>query len=89
MRPGEIVGICGQSGIGKSTISALVERFYDATEGQVLIDGQSIQDIDPLSLRQSMGYINQEPSLFSGTILDNVRYGDQNASIDDVKDACK
>ncbi|KAI3645444.1 hypothetical protein MP228_008372 [Amoeboaphelidium protococcarum] len=89
VRPGEIVGICGQSGIGKSTISALVERFYDSTDGQVLIDGQSIQDIDPLSLRQSMGYINQEPSLFSGTILDNVRYGDQNASIDDVKDACK
>jgi ATP-binding cassette, subfamily B, bacterial len=78
--PGEMIGLCGPSGAGKSTFVNLICRFYDVTEGQVLIDGVDIRDYDVKWLRRQIGIVLQEPYLFHGTIAENIRYGDGEAS---------
>jgi ATP-binding cassette subfamily B protein len=79
-RPGEPVAVVGASGIGKTTMCALIPRFYDVTEGQVLLDGVDIRRVKLSSLRKNIGVVQQETYLFSGTVLENIRYGRPGAS---------
>jgi ATP-binding cassette subfamily B protein len=89
VEPGEMIGLCGPSGAGKSTFVNLICRFYDATDGQILIDGTDIRDFDVKWLRRQIGLVLQEPYLFHGTIADNIRYGNPNASDMEVITAAK
>jgi ATP-binding cassette subfamily B protein len=78
--PGQMIGLCGPSGAGKSTLVNLICRFYDATDGQILIDGVDIRDYDVHWLRRQVGVVLQEPYLFHGTVSDNIRYGNPDAT---------
>jgi ATP-binding cassette subfamily B protein len=89
LEAGEKIAIVGSSGAGKSTLAKLVFRFYDVTQGQILIDGQSIKAITQHSLRQAIGVVPQDSVLFNDTLIENVRYGRPDASDDDVKSAIK
>lgn len=82
--PGEMIGLCGPSGAGKSTLVNLICRFYDATDGQILIDEIDIRDFDVKWLRRQIGLVLQEPYLFHGTIADNIRYGNPEATEKEV-----
>jgi ABC-type multidrug transport system fused ATPase/permease subunit len=73
--PGESIAIVGPSGSGKSSIVSLILRFYDLTSGQLRVDGKDIHDLDTASLRQQIGFVSQEPTLFSGSLRENVEYG--------------
>ncbi|KAJ3055188.1 ATP-binding cassette, sub-B (MDR TAP), member 8 [Rhizophlyctis rosea] len=86
---GKVVALCGPSGSGKSTIAQLVERFYDADRGQVLIDGVDVRHLDPSWLRRQIGYIGQEPILFATTVYENIRYGRPDASREEVEAAAR
>jgi ATP-binding cassette subfamily B protein len=87
--PGETVALVGETGAGKSTIVKLVARFYDATGGRVLIDGIDIRDLDLTAYRQQLGYVPQEAFLFSGTIRDNIAYGREDATNEEVEEAAR
>ena len=87
--PGEMIGLCGPSGAGKSTLVNLICRFYDATDGQILIDGIDIRDYDVQWLRRQVGVVLQEPYLFHGTIAENIRYGNPEATPDQIITAAK
>jgi subfamily B ATP-binding cassette protein MsbA len=89
VHPGERVALVGPSGSGKSTIVSLIPRFYDVDEGCVKIDGRDVRDFTVNSLRRNVGMVLQNPILFSGTVLDNVRYGKPDATMREVVDACK
>jgi ATP-binding cassette subfamily B protein len=82
--PGQTVALLGATGSGKTTIINLIPRFYDVTEGRVLVDGDDVRDVTIESLRSQIGIVLQETTLFSGTIRDNIAYGRSDASIDDV-----
>ncbi|KAH8035238.1 hypothetical protein HPB51_004479 [Rhipicephalus microplus] len=87
---GKIVAICGPSGSGKSTIAALLERFYDVTDGSITLDGHDLKELDPDWLRRNViGYIRQEPLLFATTIKENIRYGKPDATDEEVYSAAK
>ncbi len=86
-RPGQTTALIGSTGSGKSTIVNLVPRFYDVTEGQILVDGVDIRDVTQHDLRAKIGYIPQKSTLFSGTIESNLRYADENASQDVIDQA--
>jgi len=86
---GKVVALLGATGSGKSSIINLIPRFYDATEGQVLIDGYDVKQVCLDSLRSQIGIVLQETRLFSGTIRDNIAYGRPDASMDDVIEAAK
>jgi len=86
-RPGERVGLVGQSGGGKSTMFALLQRFYDPQGGRILIDGQDISRVTQDSLREAIGIVPQDISMFHRSVLDNIRYGRPDASDDEVMDA--
>ncbi|KAI9206111.1 P-loop containing nucleoside triphosphate hydrolase protein [Polychytrium aggregatum] len=86
---GKIVALCGQSGSGKSTIGQLIERFYEADAGSILIDGVDIRKLDPSWLRNNIGYISQEPILFASTIYENIRYGRPGATREEVEAAAR
>ncbi|KAM0876029.1 hypothetical protein ACQ4PT_036431 [Festuca glaucescens] len=86
---GKIVALVGSSGCGKSTVISLVQLFYDAISGDIFIDGQNIKELDPKSLRRNIGSVSQEPSLFSGTISDNLRIGKINATDEEIIEAAK
>jgi ATP-binding cassette subfamily B protein len=73
--PGQTIGLVGPTGSGKSTCMKLLLRFYDVTEGAVEVDGQDVRDVTIRSLRSSIGYVSQEPFLFTGTIRENIAYG--------------
>ncbi len=75
VRPGERVALVGPSGAGKSTLFGLLLRFYDPASGRVLFDGQDLRSLDPAELRSQIGLVAQEPTLFTGTAWDNIRYG--------------
>ncbi|OAA65452.1 vacuolar ABC heavy metal transporter [Niveomyces insectorum RCEF 264] len=79
----------GATGAGKSTILKLLDRFYDVTEGSILIDGQDVRDVDLFSLRSRIGIVPQAPILFNDTVLNNVRYARLDATDEDVYEACK
>ena len=84
VRPGEVLALVGPSGSGKTTLVNLIPRFYDATAGEIVIDGYDIRDVKLRSLRSQIGIVPQESLLFSGTIGDNIRYGNLTASAEDV-----
>ena len=79
-KAGETVAFIGSTGSGKSTLIQLIPRFYDVTEGQVLVNGQDVRDYQLKDLREKIGYIPQKAQLFTGTIEDNLRYGKKNAT---------
>jgi ATP-binding cassette, subfamily B, bacterial len=85
--PGERVGLVGPSGGGKSTLFALLQRFYDVQEGRILIDGQDIARVTQESLREAIGVVPQDISLFYRSVMENIRYGKPDASDDEVRDA--
>eukprot|EP00250_Pteridium_aquilinum_P021625 c25182_g3_i2 orf=556-4299(-) len=86
---GKLVAIVGGSGSGKSTIISLIERFYDPQAGQVLLDGHNVRDLQLKWLRSQIGLVNQEPALFATTIRENILFGMEDASFDDVVRAAK
>jgi ATP-binding cassette subfamily B protein len=88
-RPGHTIGIVGAPGSGKSTVAALVPRFYDVTEGRITIDGQDIRDVTMISLRQNVGLVMQDPFLFDGTIAENIAYGEPRATMDRIEVAAR
>lgn len=88
-KPGETIALLGGTGSGKTTIINLIPRFYDVTEGQVLIDGHDLRDVSLDSLRSQIGIVLQETNLFSGTIRDNIAFGRSDATDEDVIAAAK
>ncbi|KAA6415967.1 MAG: hypothetical protein FRX48_00686 [Lasallia pustulata] len=86
---GQTIAIIGETGGGKSTILNLLFRFYDVTSGSITIDGQDIRDVTLESLRDSIGVVPQDASLFNDTIMNNIRYSRLDATDDEVFDACK
>jgi ATP-binding cassette, subfamily B, multidrug efflux pump len=89
IRPGEMVGIVGTTGAGKSSLMSLLCRFYDVREGSILVDGTDIRDIPQAVLHRMIGLVQQEPYLFSGSIIDNVRLFDESISREKVIEACR
>ncbi len=89
MAPGEVVALVGPSGGGKSTIAALIGRFYDPQAGRLALDGHDLKDLDATWLREQIGVVAQEPILFSTTIADNIRYGRPAATDDEVEAAAR
>lgn len=89
VKPGEMIAIVGPSGAGKTTIANLLPRFYDTSEGRILIDGYDIRTVTLQSLREQIGIVPQETVLFNGTIFENILYGRLNATEDDVIAAAK
>ena len=87
--PGETLALVGPSGAGKSTLFDLLLRFFDPQQGRILIDGQSIERLDPLALRSCFALVSQNPALFFGTVEDNIRYGRTNASHAEVEAAAR
>ena len=75
IKEGEMVAFCGESGCGKTTSIKLVLRNYDVTEGELLIDGQNIRDLNLKSIHRKIGVVSQEPSLMKGTLEENITYG--------------
>ncbi len=86
---GATVAIVGESGCGKSTLLKLLMRFYDPTEGRVLIDGVDLRDFDLDSLRRQVGIVSQEPFIFNGTLRENIAIGDPEAELNDVIEAAR
>lgn len=86
-KPGETVAFIGSTGSGKSTLIQLIPRFYDVTEGQVLVDGVDVRDYRLKDLREKIGYIPQKAQLFTGTIADNLRYGKKDATQAELEQA--
>lgn len=81
---GETVAIIGATGSGKSSLVSLLPRYYDATKGEVLVDGVNVRDYDLHALRNKFGFVLQKAELFSGTIADNIRWGNENATDEEV-----
>ena len=86
---GETIGIIGGTGCGKSSFVSLISRLYDVTEGSVCVGGKDVRTYDMDALRNQVAVVLQKNVLFSGTILDNLRWGDDNASYEDCVEACK
>ena len=84
IEPGEVVGIVGTTGSGKSTLVNLLMRFYDGYSGEILVDGHNIKNFDLSAFRGQIGYVQQEPMMFSDTIFNNIAYSNPDASIEDV-----
>lgn len=89
VRPGERLGIVGPTGSGKSTLVNLIPRFYDATEGQVSIDGRDVRSFTLASLRNQIGIVFQEPVLFAGTVAENIALGRPGASRTEIEEAAR
>jgi ABC-type multidrug transport system ATPase subunit len=87
--PGKTIAFVGETGGGKSTILKLLFRFYDCTKGAVKIDGHDVRDLTLTSLRENMGVVPQDPTLFNDTIISNIRYANLGATDKEVYDACK
>jgi ATP-binding cassette, subfamily B, multidrug efflux pump len=88
-KPGQTVALLGATGSGKTTIINLIPRFYDVSEGEVLIDGHDVRDVTLDSLRSQIGIVLQETNLFSGSIRDNIAFGRPDATLEDVVNAAK
>ena len=89
VRSGETIGIIGSTGSGKSTLVQLIPRLYDATSGQVLVGGRNVREYDLDTLRDSVAMVLQKNVLFSGTIRDNLRWGKQDATDEEIRRACR
>ncbi|MGB3102039.1 MAG: ABC transporter ATP-binding protein, partial [Psychrobacillus psychrotolerans] len=89
IKAGETIAFVGPSGAGKTTICSLIPRFYDVQEGAISVDGLNIQDITMKSLRSQIGIVQQDVFLFTGSIRENIAYGKQDASEEEIRDAAK
>ncbi len=89
IRPGETVGIIGSTGCGKTTLVSMIPRLYDVDEGEVLVDGIDVRDYDLVKLRDGVGMVLQKNVLFSGTIEENLRWGDADAPMEAIAEAAK
>ncbi len=87
INPGEVVGIVGTTGSGKSTLVNLLMRFYDGYSGEILVDDHNIKNFDLTAYRSQIGYVQQEPTMFSDTIFNNIAYSNPNATVDEVINA--
>ena len=87
--PGETIALVGPTGAGKTTIINLLTRFYDVNEGEILIDGKNIKNLDKYSLRNALGIVLQDTVMFSETVKENIRYGKLEATDEEVKEAAK
>ncbi len=87
--PGQMIALVGPTGVGKTTIVSLLTRFYDVDDGAIRIDGHDLRHVTRASLRQQMGIVLQDTFLFSGTMMENIRYGRLDASDDEVLDAAR
>ena len=88
-KPGEVTAIIGSTGSGKSTVVNLLPRFYDVTEGEILVDGVNIKEVSQKDLRETIGFVPQKGVLFSGTIESNIKYSDENMSDERMIQAAK
>ena len=86
---GETVALVGSSGSGKSTLIALVQRFYDVNRGRILVDGIDVRDVSLPDLRRRFAYVEQEPTIFAGSIIDNIRFGRPEASYEQIEAAAR
>ncbi|MEG0391659.1 MAG: ABC transporter ATP-binding protein, partial [Anaerovoracaceae bacterium] len=86
-KPGQTTAIIGGTGSGKSSLINLIPRFFDVSQGRILLDGEDIRELSQESLREEIGYVPQKGLLFSGTIGDNLRYGKEDASLEEMKEA--
>src|SRR5699024_9905500 len=86
-KPGETVAFIGSTGSGKSTLIQLIPRFYDVSAGRVLVDDVDVRDYSLAALREKIGYIPQKALLFSGTIAENLRYGKEDATLEEMQRA--
>ena len=89
VKPGERVALVGPSGAGKTTLFALLLRFYDPQAGRVLIDGIDLRHCDPLALRRAVALVSQDPVIFAASVSENVRFGRPDATMDEVHAACE
>ena len=87
--PGRTIALIGHTGSGKTTLAALVPRFYDATEGRVLVDGVDVRDVTRRSLRREIGVISQDPFLFSATVRENIAFGVRDATDEQIEQAAR
>lgn len=87
IRKGETLAIVGATGSGKSSLVQMIPRFYDPTAGEILVDGRPVTDYTLTALRHKIGFVLQKSELFSGTVANNVRWGKQDATMDEVRDA--
>ena len=86
---GETVALVGASGAGKTTVFGLAQRFYDVSAGRVLVDGVDVRDARPEELRARFAYVEQEPTIFAGTVTDNIRFGKPDATQDEIEAAAR
>ena len=89
IKPGEFIGIIGGTGSGKSTLISLISRLYDVSSGEVLVGGKNVKDYDIETLRNEVSVVLQKNVLFSGTVLENLRWGNENATEEECWNACK
>ncbi|RPJ27149.1 MAG: ABC transporter ATP-binding protein [Chloroflexi bacterium] len=89
VKAGDTIALVGSSGVGKTTLCSLIPRFYEVSEGEVLLDGINIKDIKLSSLRRNVGVVQQDVYLFAGTVFENIRYGKPNASPEEIIAAAK
>ena len=89
VKSGEYVALVGTSGVGKTTLCSLIPRFYDVSEGRILLDGQDIRDVKLKDLREHIGIVQQDVYLFAGTIMENIRYGKPDATDEEIVAAAK
>lgn len=88
-KPGSLTGIVGPSGAGKSTISTLIPRLYDVTDGSIRIDGKDIRNYSIKSLRENIGVVTQDSHMFHDSIINNLRYADPDATLFEIEQACR
>ena len=89
MEKGEVIAVIGSSGGGKTTLCSLIPRFYEVSEGEILLDGKNIKDITISSLRENIGVVAQDVYLFSGSIRENIAYGNRGATDEQIIEAAK
>lgn len=87
--PGETVGIIGSTGSGKSSLVSLIPRFYDVSAGVIRVNGQDVRDMDPKQLREKIAIVPQKTMLFTGTVLENIRFGKEDATMEEVERAAR
>lgn len=86
---GDIIGVIGSTGSGKSSLVGLIPHYYDATDGMITVNGRDVRSYDDIELRQKIGFVMQKPVLFSGTVRDNIRWGNPDATDEDIDSALK